>query len=235
MPIPAFATASDLETYMGRPGIDHTRADLLLRMASAVIRSELNQLINRVEDDAIHLEPRGGQVILLPELPVWEVDSVTETRYGITTALIEGTHYRVELGHDGRIGILRRLPTNAVDIVASDTTLTFGIDSVHRVETYWPASDATGDSGVDVVYDHGFDDANGSGGVLHELPDILWTVALRVAARGFTNPVGMRQETISRYSYTAAGAAEDIGLYLTAGDLEDLAPFYPGQRTGARA
>lgn len=235
MTLAAFATAADLTSYINRPTLDADRADLLLRMASATIRAELHQVINRVEDDTITIAPRGGAVLLLPELPVWAVGDVTEVRNGVETLLTEGLDYRVELGTDNRVGILRRLAHGGIDIVDSDTILTVGPNTVTDFTAHWPIAETTGDAGVIITYDHGYDipDPDSSAGVDHPLPDIIWTVALRVAARGLTNPVGMRQETIGRYSYTAAGPAEDIGLYLNAGDIDDLAGFFAGQRAGA--
>lgn len=55
-----------------------------------------------------------------------------------------------------------------------------------------------------VTFDHGFAVA---------VPDEVRSVVLRMAARTYNNPDGIRQETIGRYSYTVAGEAAGMGLY----------------------
>lgn len=65
-----------------------------------------------------------------------------------------------------------------------------------------------------VTYSHGFE----------VVPDEVKAVVLRIAARGFESPDGIRQEALGRYSYTLAGEAAGMGLY--APDRRDLDPYF---------
>jgi len=68
--------------------------------ATAAIRNYCQQVLERVEDDVITLDCRGGTRIYLPELPVVEVSEVIEDG----ELLVEGTDYQL-----GQFGILHRL------------------------------------------------------------------------------------------------------------------------------
>lgn len=72
-----------------------------------------------------------------------------------------------------------------------------------------------------VTYSHGFEN----------VPDEVKAVVLRVAARGFESPDGVRQEALGRYSYTVAGEAAGIGLY--APDRRDLDPYFVSSKMRA--
>lgn len=202
----ALVDSEDLADWLGLTSVTTSRAELLLEIASDLVRSELGQVIDFVEDEEVELIGRGANVLLLPELPVWEVGDVeTEDDAGTVTALVAGTDYRVELGDDNRLGILRRLPArNGV----------------------WRDGET-----VRVTYSHGYQAAGGTGEGVATLPGAIKATVLRAAARGYSNPTGKRQETISRYSYTDSDAS---GLSLTAGDRHDLDRFYPGHRAGAK-
>ncbi|MEO3976306.1 hypothetical protein [Streptomyces sp. CAU 1734] len=52
-------------------------------------------------------------------------------------------------------------------------------------------------------------------------PDTLRAICIAVVRRVMANPGGYRQRTIGRYSETLG---EDGGLYLTAGEIEQLQP-----------
>lgn len=65
-----------------------------------------------------------------------------------------------------------------------------------------------------ITYSHGFE----------VVPDEVKAVVLRIAARGFESPDGIRQEALGRYSYTLAGEAAGMGLY--APDRRDLDPYF---------
>lgn len=70
-----------------------------------------------------------------------------------------------------------------------------------------------------VTYSHGFAD----------VPDEVAGVVLRVAARSMTNPRGLKQEAIGRYSFTVAG--ESAGVGLLPADLVALGDLVlPGRR-----
>ena len=206
--------------------------------------AELGQRVDR-EVETVDLLPRGGMVLLLPELPVWAVTDLVEVVNGTPSTLTAGTDYREELGPDGRVGLLRRLGGRQWPIA----------DIAHPVTAFGPMLYGPfgpgssfgpggpfgpwGDARVTVTYDHGFDlDDDDYIHDLHPIPDIIEAVVLRVAVRAVTNPAALRQESIEdsavgKYSWAAAGTGDSLGLYLTSGDLNDLVDFYPGTRTGA--
>lgn len=72
-----------------------------------------------------------------------------------------------------------------------------------------------------ITYSHGFE----------VVPDEVKAVVLRVAARGFESPDGIRQEALGRYSYTLAGEAAGMGLY--APDRRDLDPYFVSSKMRA--
>lgn len=201
---------SDLAAWLDRDvaALNSAKAELFLDLASGLVRDALGQTIDYVQNDDVDLIGPGSSVILLPELPVWDVTLVEETRGTTTTELVEGRDYRLELGQDGRVGIIRRLP---------------------RPTAQWCNRDP-----VRVIYSHGYRTLYGSGAV-DELPATLKTIVLESVARGYGNPTGKKQETIGRYSYTDSSSTEKAGVFLTAADLHDLGPFFPGQRTGTHA
>lgn len=67
-----------------------------------------------------------------------------------------------------------------------------------------------------VTYSHGYD----------VVPDGVAAVVVRIALRTIANPAGLTGETIGRYSYTAAGGAEGVGL--TRADEHELNPWLLG-------
>jgi len=203
----ALVDSDDLADWLGLTTINTARAELLLELASDLVRAELDQIIDYVADDEVDLIARGANVLLLPQLPVWEVSNVeTVDDAGETTILVAGTDYRFEAGEDHRLGILRRLPI---------------------VRSVWRDGLT-----VSVTYSHGYGTGGSTGEDVVALPGAIKAAVLRVSARGYTNPAGKRQETMGRYSYT--DGATTPGLVLTAGDKHDLDRFYPGHRAGAK-
>lgn len=83
---------------------------------------------------------------------------------------------------------------------------------------------------VEVVYSHGY--RLPSDGTAEALPTTLRTITLRMVARAYGNPDELRQSSTGGSSSTYA--AERPGLYLTAGDLDTLAPYYRGHGAGSR-
>lgn len=115
-PLSLLATPRDLALYLRRPELETDAGVLeLLTLLSGRIRDRLEQTITLVADDDFELVGDGSDVLFLPELPVVEVSAVTITPYGGSAeALTAGTDYRLELGRDSRVGILRRLPRGLV-------------------------------------------------------------------------------------------------------------------------
>ena len=111
----AFVTVADYEARYGAPA--PATAAALLEDASDLIRAELRQAIApAVEDDDLTIEGDGQRVLLLPELPAWAVASIVPIDEDGTdlAALVENTDYRLELGDDGRLGNVHRLPRGCV-------------------------------------------------------------------------------------------------------------------------
>lgn len=75
--------------------------------------------------------------------------------------------------------------------------------------------------GYRVTYDHGLEPEHLAG---------VKGIVLRVAARAFESPDGIRQEALGRYSYTLAGDQAGVGLYDA--DRKELEPYMIGP--GAR-
>ncbi|WOI58609.1 mobile element protein [Streptomyces fradiae] len=95
-----WATPEELRLHLRLATIDAEQAAVKLAEAERVIRGELEQTIDAVADDTTVLVGNGRRVLLLPELPVTAVTSVTEDG----TLLTEGTDYRAN-----RYGLLTRL------------------------------------------------------------------------------------------------------------------------------
>lgn len=70
-------------------------------------------------------------------------------------------------------------------------------------------------------------------GQLDVVPDEVKSITLRLAITAFTNPDGIRQESIGGYSYTYAGAGEGAaaGMYLTRFELKVLGAYRAGEVT----
>jgi hypothetical protein len=208
---PALATRAELAGYLEVEVADlnATKADLMLELASNLVRDELDQRIDLVDDDVAELLGRGTNIILLPEVPVLDVTAVTIIGEGtVDDDVLDGVdtdapEWRLERGYDGRVGILRRLCG------------------------CWPHGRI-----IRVVYSHGYElGGSGSGGAsTTEVPGAIRLSVLRSAARGYVNPEGITQESIGRYAVTYQTA----GLVLTATDRAALARYYAGNRGGAR-
>lgn len=209
----ALVTTADYSAFVGIPegDLDTDRVEALILRASGLVCDELGQRLERVDNDQVEIVVRAGEVLLLPELPVWSVASV-ERYDGISygwTELVEETEYTLELGHDGREGIVRAAPV-------------WGWGSYPRPR-------------LRVTYSHGYTLPGGTASGGADLPTTIETVVLRLVARGMGNPAGLRSETIGSYSYsTGFNPGDAAGLTLSAADLEDLGPYYPGHRQGRR-
>lgn len=113
----AFASTTDLEDYLQVTfdATDNIRAGKLLDHASAVIRRAARQDFDFTSGDTVALAPTGTDTLLLPQLPVTAVASVTVDGVVLTTDV----DYRVALP----AGILRRLGAGRwnqpVDVVYS--------------------------------------------------------------------------------------------------------------------
>jgi DNA-binding transcriptional ArsR family regulator len=210
---PALVTIAELAAYLELEvsDLNAAKAELMLELASDLVRDELRQRVDLVEDDVVDFTGTGTAVILLTELPVLEVTSVTligeGSTYGTDDALdgvaTSSPAWRAELGPDGRRGILRSLGG------------------------CWPHGRI-----IRVVYSHGYELAgSGSGGATaSDVPGGIRMAVLRSAARGYINPDGVSQESVGRASISY----RDAGLVLTDTDRGGLARYYAGSKGGAR-
>jgi len=195
------ATADELATFLGvapYTGAALEQAELALDLAEGIIKAELDQALAEVIDDTVTLAGTGGTELLLPELPVTEVTDVTvnDPADADPLALTADEDYIADLGDDGRRGILRRRGTR------------------------WPGPTGT----ITVTYTHGY--ADGTGYAASTMPPALKAVALTLAVRAKSNPAGLTQETVGRWS----GAYGGRGFDLTAADKLVLERFLPGRR-----
>lgn len=112
----AFASTQDLEDYLQVTfdAADNVRAAKLLDHASAMIRRTARQDFDFTSNDAITLAPTQTDTLLLPQLPVTAVASVTTDGLLLT----EETDYRVMLPA-GIIRHLRKRWTKPIDVVYS--------------------------------------------------------------------------------------------------------------------
>ena len=198
------ATLTELAAFLRveafTAGPEEDAATLALELAEGTVKAELAQAIDRVTDDELTLDGSGGYALLLPELPVIDVTGVAvrETIEDAFSVLTADSDYVVELGIDGRRGVIR------------------------RVGTRWPADGGS----IVVTYSHGYDTAgDGYGG--SPTPAGLKAVVLRLAARGYANPLQLTQETVGRWSGTYSTA----GGIVTAADRMALDPWRPGRRS----
>lgn len=202
------APVSDLRAFLkieeDDPDFDNAAAELNLRIASGEVRAATSQLFDLVEDDVVILDGTGTGTLLLPELPVVDVSEVLEAQGTSAEVALAGPDEDLidyEWSEDGIVRRLRRAPL--LEFGPSAPTLLFST----RYRWY------------KVTYSHGY----------AFVPDEVAGVVIRVAARAYNNPEGLRQETIGRYSYTIAG--ENAGIGLTSADLVALAAVCPNVGT----
>lgn len=119
-------TLTEYEQAGGDP--DSIVAEFAISAASEMVRGYLNQHVSLVEDDVVTLAGTGTRALILPELPVVAINSVT-----VNGELLVAGDYRESRG------VLWRLTSNEL-----------GDDGVHIVSTWT--------TGYEVVvdYDHGF-------------------------------------------------------------------------------
>lgn len=132
----SFATADELATYLGTTFATDTRAELILDIATSQIQREARQTISRVTGDAVKLKGNWRNRLVLPEVPVVSVSSVTVL--GLT--YVAGSDY----SFDG----VRSIYRGAVRFTPDSGDPTF-VDA----ELHWGGPDLT----IDVVYTHGYD------------------------------------------------------------------------------
>lgn len=205
-------STDDFATFLRLPEgalNEDTALDALVG-ASALVRDETGLTLDYIADDVWTTRPRGGLLLLLPQLPVIEVTLVEERRnptVGYVT-LTEDVDYEVDL-FDG---------------------------TLHRMNHHgWPDSVFPRHAGglVRVTYSHGFavEGAYDLPDGLPPLPETIDTVVKRVAARGYENPEAVAQDTVGKVT-TSYGKSP--GLYLSDGDCASLASWRAGGKGGSK-
>lgn len=89
MPGLPFISQIDLETYLGA-ALDDDRSAIAVDSACQILRDAAGQQIDFVADDVVLLDSDGGDTLLLPELPVVSISSVTGPG---GFALVDGIDY----------------------------------------------------------------------------------------------------------------------------------------------
>lgn len=81
-----FATPTDLRHYLGiaHDNLDMGRAKRLLTQSTAIVRGYCRQVIERVTAEAVTLTGRGETTLLLPEIPVISIASITEDAVAVS-------------------------------------------------------------------------------------------------------------------------------------------------------
>ncbi len=180
--------------------------EIALDAACQLVRDDLGQTINLVRGDIETHDGTGRESILLRELPVIDVASVTED----DVELVPDDDYIV----DPRKGIIYR----------RSTTWSYG----WSYGWSWPRRR----QGIVVIYDHGWaiteadvvNEDSGDEPIVDRVPSGIRLVALEAAARIYRAPQtlaavsaatsGVTSETIGSYSYTtdtsAISAASDV-------------------------
>lgn len=82
----AFFTLDELQARIGQ-NIESTKAQMLADAASDIVRDDLRQQIDQIQDDEIVLYGDGSELLVLPELPVTEVSEVLLSGQPVTQSI----------------------------------------------------------------------------------------------------------------------------------------------------
>jgi hypothetical protein len=170
-----FISTADLGEFLRQDLSSDAMAIIAINAACQVVIDELNQEVGLVYGDEILIDGSGTEALLLPELPVLGIMSVTlETD---STVLTEGTEWR--LGDNGII---------------------YRIDGLT-----WPATRAGVRVNYDHGWATTLAEEGSGDSAVAPIPDSIRLVALAVAARvyatGTVGVGGVSSETIGDYSY----------------------------------
>ncbi len=121
-----FCTIADIEHFLQVtiPVAQQASAQRAITEATAVIKNYCGQVIEKVEDDTIILDCKGGAKVFLPEIPVLAVTDVVEDG----EILVAGADEDYQLG---QYGILHRIDQDwAVGIQIIEVTYDHGYDLI---------------------------------------------------------------------------------------------------------
>ncbi len=148
-----------------------------------------------------------------------------DLRQNVTRATYASS-FPILAGPDGywRVPLLER-PVSAVSsVVVSGDTYVSGTDYTWDGVSPWLRL-ASRTFSSDVFRDVPRATVTYTGGYL-VAPAVIRGVALSVAGRAYSNPAGLRSESIDDYSFTRAGSDDDLaGVSLTATERRALAPY----------
>lgn len=169
--MPAFATLDDLAAVLGQTEeqVWESGADVVLDLATDLIRAEAKQHIDLVTNDQVELRGTWSHILRLPERPVVDVTAV-RIRNGSVFASEFPLQANVDYRWD-RMGLLRRVSYITGRLLSP-------------VSGYWGGDMAV----VDVTYSHGY----------AVVPDRIRALCVGVAARVVTNPKGVVRQTDAR-------------------------------------
>ena len=181
---PPFVSTSDLANFLNTTiEADDARAIIALDAACQTIRTYTEQTLNLVRNDVQTW--RGFQTLLLPELPVVQVNSVT-----LRGELVDAEDWFLAFGGEVVIKTWRQ---------TRQWYDTVKVDYDHG----WAIEEA------DIVQDESDE------GDVDRMPSDIRLVALRLAAGQYQmagTSAGMRSESLGAYSYTRMDGAMGTGI-----------------------
>lgn len=179
----AFITTTDLSNYIGRDVTSDAGGTLAVNAACEIVRTLTEQDFDQVTGGTVRLDGSGTDALLLPQLPVTSISSVT-IGGTITSGTVTGGSAVTDwaLRDDG---VLLRTAGAAVAVT----------DDV--VPSIWP----TGRQNIAVIYNHGYGTAT--------IPDDIKMVAISIANRLITQG-GAISETVGQVSKRYAVASTDL-------------------------
>lgn len=200
MVLPALATQADVEANLGRPLVDNeaTYAATLLDKASAKVRAYANRSFTQTLGESITLNGNWGTRLILPQLPVTNVVSVSVRG----TALTPKSFAWDRVGHvdlvsasatwtdfDNMFGPPATLAGGASTLLMGAAPALSGpAGSIYPDVQSGPSWSGPA-AQITIVYDHGFSEIPG---------DVVDEVAGMVAAQ-LAVPVGILKEVIGGY------------------------------------
>jgi len=186
----AFATSDELGDFLGSP-IPAGRisgADLLLDLVADEVRDYCHQLFDQVDNDVWTTRGNNSNVLLLPELPVLELTSIT-----LDGDTLEADNDFTLLDH----GVLYRgvVPPSVFPSGSWSFPGTGVLASFSQFSSAWSTT-----STIVVTYSHGYE----------TIPGALRLAYLQAVARLYTNPTGAVSEQMGQYQVTHERPREPV-------------------------
>lgn len=206
----AFASTDDLATLLSQSFDEgeELKAELLLDMATAVIKSWTRQDIEAVANDEVKLPGTWGTDLELPQWPVTGVSSVAVN--GLAIDVTGWTWNSRQLIRRGFLG--PRAFDWPIGVFINESDLNDWPLQPGGI-FHWSGPAAT----IEVTYSHGF----------ATVPGDVRAICLSIAARVFVNPVGAVMERIGAYeiTYDQTVRNRSAGMALTPEDQQALRKY----------